>query len=66
MPALQWALITVPQPGDSGAWICVPTKANSADFAGMLIGGDLLMGYAMFTDAIGIAARSQNLNLLPI
>jgi hypothetical protein len=66
MASAQRALLAVPQPGDSGAWICVPTKANCADFAGMLIGGDLLMGYALFTDIIDATAASQNLNLVPI
>jgi hypothetical protein len=64
--SLQRALLNVPEPGDSGAWICVPTKANCADFAGMLIGGDLLMGYAMFTDTVTDTAQNANLNLVPI
>lgn len=66
MAPLQRAMMTVPSPGDSGAWICVPTKANTADFAGMLLGGDALMGYAMFTDVVSATARGEKLNFLPI
>ena len=60
---IQRAALNPPQAGDSGAWICVPTTAGCADFAGVLVGGDLLMGYAIFTDIVTTTAGNSGLTL---
>ena len=53
------------QGGDSGAWVCNP-DANGFGWCGMIIGGDRLQGYAVYSETIknwwtqkGLKLRAQ-------
>jgi hypothetical protein len=39
------------QPGDSGSWVCMPDSTGLA-WCGMVIGGDRMIGYAVFSEKI--------------
>jgi hypothetical protein len=62
-------LTSKPVSGDSGAWVCAPSRQKSGNFAfaGMLTAGDGTNAYICFADAIQRwAAAGPKLNLSPL
>jgi hypothetical protein len=49
--------------GDSGAWVCYPTGASQAEWVGMVIGADALIGYGVFAETIESWWSGQGLGL---
>jgi hypothetical protein len=48
--------------GDSGAWVCIPDP-NGYGWCGMIIGGDRLQGYAVYSQTIEDWWQNQGLSL---
>jgi len=54
---------TACQLGDSGSWACRPAGLNAAEWAGMVVGADSLIGFGVFAETIQSWWHDQGFSL---